>query len=766
MTVCPAPAREVVKILEHVDDPLPVAAAIAARAESAVLRQDIMAGAVNVFGRRVTARALHALSRYAREAATHGEAAAEAERLLSIPTFAAHWLGARLLESCGRHERAAAVLLALTDVDWTEPRALRLTALARNLMAAGRPSDAWHPLRHAARAAASHQSAGAVGRLLTQAARSSSPQARVQRRVAIVGTGTLQLWADALKAALFGAGVWADLFVGAFGQYRQEILGDASPLAAFNPEVILLAIDYRSLGVEDMSPDPDRTVAGAIAGLQGLWEACHARFSATVIQLNFEVPEVDPLGRLSAATMGGRSRILQRVNLDLWDAAAKANVALFDLNEAAATFGKHAWQDAAMWLAARQYPAAEALPLVARRLAALVRAASGLTSKCLVLDLDGTLWGGIVGEDGLSGIRLGGDGEGEAYTAFHRYILGLKRRGIALAVCSKNNPSEALAVFREHPDTLLREEDFAVILANWEPKPDNVRRVAAMLDVGLEALVFVDDNPMERDLVRSELPDVEVPELPDDPALFPECLHRTYLFESVTFTDEDRFRADSYRDNAERAQFAASTVDLDQYLLGLEMAIELRPFDDQSLPRVVQLINKTNQFNLTTRKATATDVKRWMHHPHCYTQCMRLRDRFGDSGLTGVLVAFRDGDSVRIDNWLLSCRVLGRRVENAMLRSAIAYARATGARRLIGEYVPTQKNVQVAGLYERFGFAVERRGPEGAAMYALHVDTATDPAVQWFRIEDSTLTHVLERLRHRHPAANDEGSTGRYDHDR
>jgi FkbH-like protein len=738
----PAPlsaAVDVVELLGDLDDPLRAAAAVAARQEDAAVRLDILSRAVEQFGHRVTARSLQALARCTRESSARIDGA-RVERFLSIPTFGAQWLAATLLEQGGDHERAIATLRATHDVDWGEPRAVRLIALARNLIAAGRPAEAWDPLRHAARAATSPRTASAIVRAYAEAARASSPKTRVHRRVALIGTGTLQFWSDPLKTALFAAGISSDVFVGAFNQYHQEILDDGSTLKRFEPDVIVLAIDYRSLGLSDISTEPDAAVADAIAQIRGLWDACHARFAAEVVQFNLEIPAVDPLGRLSAATSGGRARILHRVNLALWEAAADANVAVFDLNEAAAAFGKLAWNDPALWIAAKQYPSTDATLFLARRIAALVRASAGLTSKCLVLDLDGTLWGGVVGEDGVSGIRLGGDAEGEAYVAFHRYLLGLKDRGIALAICSKNEERDARAVFREHPDTLLREDDFAAIVANWRPKPDNLRAIAAALNIGLDAMVVADDNPMERDLIRYELPEVEVPELPDDPALFVETLDRTYLFESFTLTDEDRGRAAGYRENIRRTQLAKSSVDVDAYLASLEMKVELRPFDDLNRPRVVQLINKTNQFNLTTRRASAADVSMWMRHPCCYTQFMRVRDRFGDNGITGVLVAFHEGDAVRIDNWLISCRVLGRRLENAMLRAVIDYARATAAHRLIGEYVPGEKNVQVADLFPRFGFRPIEGTRDGRRLFELSMDGAQMPRVDWFDVDDTTTT--------------------------
>lgn len=704
--------------------------------ESDPVRFAIIEAAVAAFDQRLGVRSLQALARYAKHPkSTFPDGAIE--RLLSVETAAARWLGAHVLERNGDYERAAAALDRIDDLSFGEERALRLIAQARMLQRAGRPDAAWTPIRHAASAARTKPSLAAVTQLIEAAEADGNVPARARRRIAVIGTGTLQLWADALKPALFGAGIVADLFIGEFGQYQQEILDPASPLHEFEPDLIVLAVDHRALGFDDLSGDADAAVNGAVDNLRGLWRACQEQFGAAVVQFTFEVPELDPFGGLSAVLPGGRARLIRRVNLGLVEAAAGTHVTLFDLDETASLFGKQRWNDAAMWIAAKQYPSADAVPFLVHRLAGTIRAICGLTSKCVVLDLDNTLWGGVIGEDGLNGIRLGGTAEGEAYTAIHRYLLGLKRRGIPLAVCSKNNEADARSVFREHPESLLREDDFAVFLANWEPKPDNLRRVAAMLNIGIDSLVFLDDNPMERNFIRRELPEVEVPELPDDPAHYVEALHRTQLFEAVAFTEEDRHRAESYRQNAARSSLAAGTADVGEYLASLGMKIELRPFDERNLPRIVQLINKTNQFNLTTRRTTDAQVQQWMRDPSCYTQFMRLKDRFGDSGLTGVLVAFREGDALRIDTWLISCRVLGRKIEDVMLASVCAFARATGARRVIGEFIPTAKNGQVNAIYPRFGFDTVRQGADGA-LYELPVERAPLPPAGLHDIDDAT----------------------------
>jgi FkbH-like protein len=722
--------------LDSLDDPIRGALALLSDDGAGEGAHLLLQDALSRYGSRIGPKTMHALARHAKSAALGADAAVRAEQIRAIGTPAAQWYAAAMLESAGSFAAAAGALDAMDDVSWGEERALRLEALARNRLRAGDVVRVGLPLRYAAQAAQTRQTLVSLDRLLTQAQQSVDLPVKARRRIAVLGSGVLDFWAGLLRPALFGFDIGCEILTGEYDQYQQEIRDPSSRLAKFRPEIVVLAVNWRSLGLLDETADPAATVRNLIDGMAALWRTCQHRYRAAVIQLNFEIPEVDPLGRLSAASPGGRARVIHRLNLELWDAAQQARVAVLDVEQLAAATGKRNWSDPGMWIAAKQYPTTDAVPLLTRNLAALVRAVCGLTSKCAVLDLDGTLWGGVIGEDGLDGIRLGGDAEGEAYTAFHQYLLGLRRRGIPLAVCSKNNEDDARSVFRRHPETVLKEDDFAVFLANWEPKPDNLKSIAAMLNIGVDSLVFLDDNPVERNLVRRALPEVEVPELPDDPARYAEALHATYLFESLSLTDEDRRRADTYRDNVLRTELAAGSTNLDEYLVSLRMKVDLRPFDETNLPRIVQLINKTNQFSLTTRRTTASEVMAWMQDPACYTQFMRLQDRFGDSGVTGAMVAVREGETLRIVNWLMSCRVLGRRIENLMLASLMQHARRTGAAAVIGEYLPTAKNGQTAELFDRFGFERIEEREDGGRLYRAAVPAEDEP-VTWCEVTDT-----------------------------
>ena len=632
-----------------------------------------------------------------------------ARRLESAHSDGGVWLRACLLEACGLFGQATSGLRFVREKSVGEERAIIMLASARNLLATGPEAcstdQVWYPLAEACKSSASPRTLRNAARLLAQARKLAEPPARRRCRIAFVSSFTIEFLAPVLRAQCFGAGIDAEIYAGPFNQIEQEIRNPDSGLARFHPDAIAIATDWRWLGLRDEEESPASVVREATARLTALWKEARARLGAAILQFNFEAPPDEAFGQLSAALEGGRGRLLRAINLALWEAAQQTRgVAILDVDQTAARFGKDRWNDPVMWHTAKQYPAAEALPALGRQITALLRAMLGLTYKCLAMDLDGVLWGGVIGEDGLSGIQLGGSPAGEAFVAFQRYLQSLARTGVLLAVCSKNNLEDAVLPFREHPEMVLRERDIAFFAANWQPKDENLRAIAEALNIGLDAIVFVDDNPAERWRVRQNLPEMEVIEMPADPALYVSAVSRLGLFESLGVTEEDRARTASIQQNVARKalEFAAGSVD--DYLAQLEIKVRLAPFDEANLPRIVQLINKTNQFNLTTRRRTDAEV-RALIAAGAYTQAMRASDRFGDSGLTGVLIAVPEGVNLRIDTWLMSCRVLGRRLEEAMFAALARWAAANGYKQIIGEHIPTAKNSQVADLYPRLGFA-------------------------------------------------------------
>ncbi|MBN8902128.1 MAG: HAD-IIIC family phosphatase, partial [Rhodospirillales bacterium] len=343
-----------------------------------------------------------------------------------------------------------------------------------------------------------------------------------------------------------------------------------------------------------------------------------------------------------------------------------------------AVYGRRRWDDARWWFHSRHPFAIAASGLVAHAASRLLAGARGLAKKCLVLDLDNTLWGGVIGDDGLAGIRLGAGADGEAFVAFQLYVRALKERGVILAACSKNDAETAASVFRDHPDSVLRFEDFAVFVANWDNKADNLRDIARRLNLGLDALVFVDDNPMERDIVRRQLPEVAVVDLPEDPSGYVTALAAPGWFEAAAFSAEDAERSRYYADNAAREAVRSRFVDMGAYLHSLEMVATVGGADPFHLPRMAQLIGKSNQFHLTGTRYGEAELAALAARPDVTVRHIRLADRFGDNGLIACLLLRHDGGDLVVDTWVMSCRVLGRSVEAFTVGLIRDIARAEG----------------------------------------------------------------------------------------
>ncbi|MFZ3141774.1 HAD-IIIC family phosphatase [Polaromonas sp.] len=541
-------------------------------------------------------------------------------------------------------------------------------------------------------------------------------------RMALLSSHTVDHLLPAIRVAGLHRRLALSMYVAPYGMYRQALLGDNAELAAFAPQVIVLALDARDAPLQLPLQAPESEVAAAVEArvdeLRQLWRQARERYAAQVVQQTL-VPADPPLfGSFEALVPAAPYAVIELLNAGIRTAARQDGVLLLDLAwQAARGSPGQGLADPVRWHQAKQLVSPTLAPLYGDLLARVVAAIAGLSRKCLVLDLDNTLWGGVIGDDGIDGIRLGqGNPTGEAFLAFQRYAVMLARRGIILAVCSKNDAAVAEAAFA-HPEMALQRADIAAFVANWDDKAGNLRRIAGMLDIGLDSLVFVDDNPSERDIVRRELPEVAVPELPEDVAEYPARLAAAGYFEAVSFTSDDAGRGRSYALNAERKLALTQATDIGGYLHSLEMTLTAAPVGPAELPRVTQLINKTNQFNLTTRRYTEAEVERLASDPASVALGLRLRDRFGDNGLISVVLARPDPglppDELLIDTWLMSCRVLGRQVEEAVLGVLAAGAARVGAKALIGEYRPSSRNGMVAGHYPRLGF-VPRHAPEGA----------------------------------------------------
>ena len=539
-------------------------------------------------------------------------------------------------------------------------------------------------------------------------------------RLAVLASSTVDHLPPAIRVAGLRRKLLIEVHSGAYGQYRQDLLDPASALHRFKPQTVLFSLSAREaiagVSLTATAAEVDDAIGRFIAELRSLWRRAREIGAAVIQQTFLDVSE--PLfGGYDRMVPGAPSAVVARLNDRLAEAAAEDGALLLDVARASARDGIDAWFDVGRWLQGKLEIAPQAAPYYGDLVARILAAQRGLSKKCLVLDLDNTLWGGVIGDDGLDGIVLGeGSAAGEAHLALQHYARQLKERGMILAVCSKNDSKIAEAAFRDHPEMVLRRADIAAFQANWDDKAQNLKVIAAKLNIGLDALVFVDDNPIERARIRQSLPVVAVPEMPDDPAHYVRCLADAGYFEAVAFTADDRNRAEQYAANAEREALLGSAESMDEFLRGLNMTAVYGPFTAVDHARVVQLINKTNQFNTTTRRYASEEVARIMDDPNSLTLQFRLIDRVGDNGLVSTMIlrpARGDDDVLEIENWVMSCRVFGRELEFEAMNIAVDAARERGVRALIADYIPTPKNDVISKLYPSLGF-VEVDGPASA----------------------------------------------------
>ncbi len=551
--------------------------------------------------------------------------------------------------------------------------------------------------------------------------------ASVPVRLAVLASSTVEHLLPGLRVGALRRGLWLNLYVAGYGQYAQELRDPASPLHGFAPTAVLFALDAPHLLAGFDVADEDAAVATRVNSvldrLTETWGLARQAFGCAILQQSLLPRFDDLLGQNEHRLPGSPATLIASLSRMIRARADENAVDIVAIDTQAARDGLAAWHDPVLWLRAKQdiYPGAAALygDLVARLLAAQ----QGRSCKCLVLDLDNTLWGGVIGDDGMDGILLGqGSALGEAFLAFQHYARDLSRRGVLLAVVSKNDQANALEPFERHTEMVLRRPDIACFIANWDHKATNLRRVAETLNIGLDALVFADDNPFERNIVRRELPMVAVPELPEDPAFYAHCIAAAGYFEATRLTGEDLARSQQYQQRAQRETLRETATDLEGYLRSLEMVLFWRRYDTLGLARIVQLANKTNQFNLTTRRTTEVEVAAQIADPSALTLQLRLRDSLGDNGMIALVAGSHVGTDLLIETWLMSCRVLGRKVEQATLCVVAAEARRLGATRLIGRYIPTAKNALVRDHYAQLGFSLESETPDGQTSWSLPLD--------------------------------------------
>jgi FkbH-like protein len=545
-------------------------------------------------------------------------------------------------------------------------------------------------------------------------------------RLAILGGCSLYPLHELLTHLLAMAGVGCELFLGDYDNYVAEIMEPDGALYRFRPQAVLLLPGAQRCKYPGALTDPREAVQGAAGTvathLLDLCRTVHDRTGTEVVLCNFTLPARRDLGEFRSRTLASDWSFRKWVNLEL-GLNAPPYVRICDLEFLANRIGALQAEDPRGWFESKQPCAPALLVELCREAAQVVLGLRTPPKKVLVLDLDNTLWGGVVADDGLEGIEIGDTSpRGEAFKAFQKAIAALKERGVLLAVCSKNDHARALEPFETHPEMVLRAGDFVAFKANWEPKSDNIRQMAADLNLGLDSFVFVDDNPAEIEIVRQFAPVVTTILLGDDPAGYAAQLQDCRYFEPRNITHEDRERTEQYRAESARQTLLASAADMDAYLESLAMEAVVRQFTPVDVPRLAQLINKSNQFNLTTRRRTEAEVQALVGQPEYACFSVRLADRFGDHGLIAIVVGRVTEGALEIDTWLMSCRVLKRQVEELVLNELARLARVNGCSRLVGVYLPTAKNEMVRNHYPRMGFSPRRIAPE-CAEYVLELDS-------------------------------------------
>lgn len=530
-----------------------------------------------------------------------------------------------------------------------------------------------------------------------------------KRRVAVLSNFTLNGVAETLKTKAFLNNIFIDVYLGNYGQWQQELMGDS--LYNFTPEIIFVVLDRFGIDSEIYNSyhfmaekEIETAFKNYLSELYKLIEIAKKKTKAKIVVSNIADFWENALGIAEGKTKNSLRRYIKRANLSLEQKYADDHqVLIFDFDGWLGYEGKKENMYDKFFFLADMRLNPEIIPALAEEFCAYLIAIFGKTKKCLVLDLDNTLWGGIIGEDGLSGISLAPTGAGQEFYLFQKIILALHKQGIILAINSKNNWEDAIEVFEKHPYMILKKEHFAAMKINWQDKITNFRELAEEINIGLDSMVFIDDDPVNRAMVEEFLPEVDVLDMPKDTTLYFKTLLDYKGFSFLEFTEEDKKRGEMYFAESQRREIKSQATDLDYFLRELDLAIHIEPISEVSLPRAAQLTQKTNQFNLTTRRYQVEDIRKNIENgDKIWT--LRAIDRFGDYGITGLLIAKKENKDWFLDTFLLSCRILGKRIEEQFLNFVLNELKSAGAEKIIAKYISTKKNGQVKDFYGKIGF--------------------------------------------------------------
>lgn len=531
-------------------------------------------------------------------------------------------------------------------------------------------------------------------------------------KVALLGDTATQLLSLAIRGSGYLDGLDIQVWEADFNQIERQVFDDTSELYEYKPDIVIIFHSTHKLLAKYNKLKPEERVSFSQSRLElveQINEKIQDQLKSKLIYFNHNEIDDAVFGNYANKTASSFLFQLRKLNFDLMQFAANhANFFLCDISSIQNQHGKPAFFQSAVYINTEMVLSLDILPYVASQTVGLIKALYGKFKKCLVLDLDNTLWGGIIGDDGMENIQIGSLGIGKAFTEFQYWIKKMQQRGIILAVCSKNTESVAKEPFEKHPDMVLHLDDIAVFVANWENKAVNIRHIQSILNIGFDSMVFLDDNPFERNMVRENIPEITVPELPEDPGEYLEYLYPLNLFETISFSAEDAERTKQYQVEAKRTVLQKSFTNEDDFLKNLEMCSLVEPFNKFNTPRVAQLSQRSNQFNLRTVRYTEADIETVASDDNYATFAFTLEDKFGDNGLICVIILKKeDTDTIFIETWLMSCRVLKRGMENFVLNTIANFAKNKGYHFLKGEYISTAKNEMVKDHYKNLGFSEE-----------------------------------------------------------
>ncbi len=560
-------------------------------------------------------------------------------------------------------------------------------------------------------------------------------------KFAILRSFTVEPILPLLRAEAFAYRIDLEVYVGDFNTYVQDIVDPGSSLYQFAPHAMALAVRAEDVapdlttGFADLSPETARQAADRVGQSYEQWVGAFRRHSqAGLILHSLEHPARPCLGVLDSQGEVGQSGLIRYINSELRRIAGNyRGVYVLDYDALVSRHGSAHWHDERKWLMARLPIAADHLIDMASEWMRYIVPLAGRTCKALVVDLDNTLWGGIIGEDGMAGIKIGPEYPGAAFQALQRALLDLSRKGILLAICSKNNLDDAMEAIEKHPGMLVRAKDFVAMRINWGDKSQNIREIAEELNIGIDSVAFLDDNPFEREQMRAALPEVTVIEISGNPLEYAAAVRDCPVFERLTLSAEDQQRTAMYAKERERSNAEHKFQSKEDFFRYLEQEADLDPVTDLTLARVAQLTQKTNQFNVTTRRYSEAQIAEMAKRPGWHIFSIKVRDRFGDHGLVGVAITHDEGEQCEIDTFLLSCRVIGRTVETALLAHIASSAADRGRKRVIGWFLPTKKNAPARDFYEQHGFVREQTNETGT-LWVLDLKSSRLASPDWIKL--------------------------------